>query len=270
MLRKISNEEYKQIVLDILIKINSICCENKLRYMISYGTLLGAVRHKGFIPWDDDIDIVMPRSDYDRLCSIINNGDYMLRFICVESSEETIYPYGKICDTRTRLNEKNFIEVEGYGAYVDVFPLDCLPESDDEEMKLYRKYITRIKALMHSTRTGYEKSDSMVTNIKRFFAFHLCKLINPSRLVKKLNKEFRDLNNTKTNKLGIPWAIHRITLTENDFDEVIPVLFEDHFVMGPKDPDKVLTRLYGDYMKLPPERERISNHSFDCYYIGDQ
>ena len=266
-MRKITNEEYKQVVLDILIRIDNICRSNQLRYVISYGTLLGAVRHNGFIPWDDDIDIVMPRADYDKLCSIINKGSFNLNFLCVESSESTIYPYGKVCDTRTKLKEKNFIEVEGYGAYVDVFPLDCLPESEEEEKKLYKKYIIKIKALMHSTRTGYEKSESTITNIKRSIAFHLCKIINPTKMVKKLNREFRDLNKLKTTKMGIPWAIHRITMTEKDFYEARSIQFEGHFVMAPKDPDVILKRLYGDYMKLPPEEKRISNHQFECYYI---
>ena len=143
-MRRITDEEYKQIVLDILLRIDHLCKHNNLRYMISYGTLLGAVRHQGFIPWDDDIDIVMPRKDYDLLCKVVNKSDCNLRFLCPETSEDTIYPYGKICDIRTKLKESNFIEVEGYGAYVDVFPLDYLPDSDKEEMKLYKKSIVKI------------------------------------------------------------------------------------------------------------------------------
>ena len=270
-MRKITTEEYKQVVLEILLRIDEICKNNGLRYMISYGTLLGAVRHQGFIPWDDDIDIVMTRDEYDKLCQIVNGNDsYHLRFLCIESSDKSVFVYGKVCDTRTKLRESNFIEIDGYGAYVDVFPLDHLPDSDEEEMKIYRKYIVKIKALMHSTRTGYQKSNSMFTNIERFLAFHLCKMINPVKMARKLNKEFRDLNQNKTEKIGIPWAIHRIRLTEQDFNMIKPILFEGHYVMGPQNPDSVLSTLYGDYMKLPSEEARVSNHLFECYYIDEE
>ena len=121
-MRKLTLDEYKAVVRDVLFKIDDICRENGLTYFLDSGTLLGAVRHKGFIPWDDDIDIAMFREDYNRLADIIQNGHYGLNFLRIEECPDTIYPYGKICDTSTTLVEKNFRTPEGYGAFVDVSP----------------------------------------------------------------------------------------------------------------------------------------------------
>ena len=99
--KQLTMEEYKQVELGILIKIDKICREHNINYFLYAGTLLGAVRHQGFIPWDDDIDISMLREDYDKLAKIIQNGDYGINFIRIEENPDTIYPYGKICDTTT-------------------------------------------------------------------------------------------------------------------------------------------------------------------------
>ena len=266
-MRKIDLKEYKKIVLNVLVSVDKICRENQLRYMIFYGTLLGAVRHQGFIPWDDDIDIIMPREDYEKLRDIISTNDYGLRFICPETTPDTIYPYGKVCDSKTRLKEKNFVEVEGYGAYVDIFPMDYLPESEQERERLNKRYVAQIKLLMHSTRTGYCKSSSTATNIRRFAAFYICKLINTHKMVGRLNEEFKALNKTKTQVIGLPWAMRKFLAKDTDFEEAEPIMFEGHSLMGPKDPDRFLRELYGDYMKLPPADKQVSDHSFECYYL---
>ena len=105
-MKRLSVEEYKQIEIEILIKVDKICRENNINYFLFAGTLIGAVRHKGFIPWDDDIDISMLRSDYDKLAYIIQNNDYGLNFIRIEENPDTIYPYGKICDKSCLFSEQ--------------------------------------------------------------------------------------------------------------------------------------------------------------------
>lgn len=266
-MRKISEEEYKNIILNVLLSVDRICGENHLRYMIFFGTLLGAVRHGGFIPWDDDIDIIMPREDYDRLCGIIGKGYRGLRCICVENTPDTLYPYAKICDASTSLKELNFVDIEGYGAYIDVFPVDRVPSDPEQRSRLNRRLYNQIRILMHSTRTGYEKSGSFKTDFLRFAALCLGKLVDRRKMVRRLNSEFRRMNEKETGVVSVPWDPSNFAMRTEEFDNCVPILFEGHSVRGPRDPDALLRQLYGEYWKLPPEEARVSNHSFECFAL---
>lgn len=261
-MKQLTLDEYRKVELDILIKIDKICREHNINYFLFAGTLLGAVRHQGFIPWDDDIDISMLREDYDKLAEIIQNGDYGLNFIRIEENPDTIYPYGKICDTTTTIEEKNFKEVAGYGVFVDVFPFDYLPEDEKERARLKKKYYRMYKLLTHSARTGYVKTDSVITNLKRGTAFQLAKLANTNRLIEKMNSDFVKLNEKKSNYVGLAWSIAWLL---EDYQSTSEVSFEGHNFLAPKNPDRVLKTHFGDYMKLPPENKRVLNHTLVCY-----
>lgn len=261
-MKQLTLEEYKQVELDILIKVDKICRENNIKYFLFAGTLIGAVRHQGFIPWDDDIDISMLREDYNKLANIIQNGNYGLNFIRIEENPDTIYPYGKICDQTTEIEEKNFKEVKGYGVFIDVFPFDYLPEDDEERARLKKKYFRMYQLLTHSSRTGYVKTDSLITNIKRSFAFHLSKLFSTKKLITKMNYDFVKLNENKSNLVGLAWAFAWLL---EDYQSTTEVIFEGHTFLAPKNPDRVLKTHFGDYMKLPPENERIIKHTLICY-----
>ena len=263
-MKRIEIDEYKQVVLSILERIDMVCKENGLKYFLFAGTLLGAVRHKGFIPWDDDIDICMMREDYDKLASIMKQTDYGLRFIRIEENTDTIYPYGKICDTKTAMIEHNFKQVNGYGAFIDVFPFDYLPDSAEERKKLKRKYFKMYQLLTHSSRISYVKTESIFLNVKRQLALMLGQFFKTEKLVRKMNKEFKEFNKEKTNTVGLAWALG---WPAEEFAETSEVIFEGLTFCGPKNPDKVLTIHFGDYMKLPPESERVNKHNLECYYI---
>lgn len=265
-MRKISIDEYKQIIVQILQKIDRICRENNLSYALASGTLLGAIRHNGFIPWDDDADIVMFRSDYIRLREIINNGDYGIRFVDITTDSNTIYPFGKVCDTRTYLKEKNFRRINNYGAYVDVFPLDFLPTDESKRKKLLRKYRKKIIMIVHSARTGYEKAKSPITNVKRFFAYEVGHLMNTSKMVAKMNKELLEMDKQETDYVGIAWG-GSLFFERSYFEDLIEHEFEGYSFFVPKEYDSILRAIYGDYMKLPPENERIDRHLLECYII---
>ena len=129
-MRKVESQEYKEIVLDIMKRIDKICEIERIEYCLFYGALLGAVRHGGFIPWDDDIDLIMLRSEYDRLRDAITaHPEYNLNFIDISTNSKTIYPFAKVCDVRTINFDEDFVDVDGYGAFVDIFPYDYLPDA---------------------------------------------------------------------------------------------------------------------------------------------
>ena len=262
-MKQISIEEYKNIVLGILIKIDQLCRENHLTYQLAFGTLLGCVRHGGFIPWDDDVDIIMPRDDYNKLQDIIAKKDIGLNFISIDNCSETIYPYGKICDTSTIMIEKNFRKVPGYGAFVDVFPLDYLPENDEDYRKYRKKARTMLKLITHSSRTSFEKTNSLKTNVLRFFAFVLSRVLSTHKLILSLEKMTK--NHKKTIYIGLPCSACEFRIKLDKIYNTKNGLFEGHEFKIPQDTDYFLKLMFGDYMKLPPEEERVNKHQLTCY-----
>lgn len=261
-MKKLSLDEYRKIELEVLIKIDKICRDNNIKYFLYAGTLLGAIRHKGFIPWDDDIDICLLREDYNKLAKIIQSGNYGINFIRIEENNDTIYPYGKVCDTTTIIEEKNFKQVKNYGVFVDVFPFDYLPDDKKEQEMIKKKYLRRMRAITHASRTGYEKTNSIKTNIQRAAAFNILKFKNSSKMVKKFNNDLVKLNREKSNYVGIAWVK---ALPAEEYLESSEVLFEGRKFMAPKNPKRILKILFGDYEKLPPKNDRILKHTLKCY-----
>lgn len=271
-MKRLDINEYKEIVLQTLVTIDRICRDNDLKYMLMYGSLIGAVRHKGYIPWDDDIDIVMPRQDYYKLMDLINKEDHGINFISIENNDDTIYPYGKVCDTRTTAKEKNFKPVKGYGAFVDVFPLDYMPDDPRKRAEYCKKCRRLMIWITHSSRVSYDKGKSFKTRLARGFAFNLGKLMNTQAMVRKLDRimaEF-DVMHGETSYLGLPWGYNGEELYPAElWKEIIEVDFEGHKFFAPAHYDEILRMRYGDYMKLPPEDERVYAHSIECY-IDDE
>ena len=134
-------DEQKKIQLEMLKEIRDICDEAGLMYFLGGGTLLGAVRHKGYIPWDDDIDLMMPREDYNKLLKIFNekcNGKSKLLYY--GNLKEYYYPYAKVVNTETRLVELDCRNLDEMGVFIDIFPIDFLPEDDKKIKKIFNKF----------------------------------------------------------------------------------------------------------------------------------
>ena len=261
-MRKLTLDEYKVVVRDVLFRIDDICRENGLVYYLQAGTLLGAVRHGGYIPWDDDIDIAMFRPDYDRLAQIIQAGDYGLNFLRIEECPDTIYAFGKVCDTSTTLTEKNFRTPKGYGAFVDVFPLDYAPDDPREQERLRVKFERELKLITHSARTGYERAGNSLKNAERCLAFWAAKPFNTQKLIRKLNKELMEAAPGPTSYAGVLWERN---YPVEDLGKPSLVEFEGRMLMAPANPAAVLAALFGDYMQLPPVEERLCRHQLECY-----
>lgn len=262
--KKLSIEEYKKVLLTVLKKIDFLCEENGLHYQLAYGTLLGAVRHKGFIPWDDDVDIFMPRKDYIKLQEIILQGDYGINFLSIDTEPQTIYPYGKICDQNTDLYEKNFRHVPGYGAFVDVFPLDYVPESGKKRGKIFKKYNFLIKVIQHSSQTNYSHSESSFRNLARMAAFWGTRWINTEKLIRYVDRHLQLLcDENQTNLVGVPWG--EAVYTKEDVYKTHKTLFEGIPLNITDNYDMMLTKMYGDYMQMPPVEKRVNPHNLECY-----
>lgn len=264
-MHEIGMEEYKERVLEVLVKIDKICRKNNFTYMLFYGTLLGAVRHKGFIPWDDDIDIVMPREDYYKLGKyIIEHPELELNYIDVSNRDDTFYYCAKVCDARTVVNESRFRHIKGYGAFVDVFPLDYLPEKEKERIRYRNKELFWERVIQHSAEMKPGSGHSLMQIVRKNLAFYGAKLFDAHDVLLKMHKRYIKFDEKPTKYMGLPWD--GIPYESDWLKNRIEIEFEGRYFYAPSEIDKVLTRSFGDYMQLPPENERVYKHHLKCYW----
>lgn len=263
-------QEYKKIILNVLIKVDRICRANNLRYSLFYGTLLGAIRHHGFIPWDDDIDIIMPIEDYDKLANIISECDYGLNFIRPEENEDTCFPFGKVCDTSTRIIEGNLGQIEGYGAYIDIFPFFKIPP--EKKWSRTAKWSTPRRFASYAKLKKIRKTTSLITNVGRTVEFIITRMMNPRKLALIPMRDGRKANTfVNENKTDYLYGVlfHASRFPKEIFDNQVEADFEGYPMMCTNNPDQNLTIFFGDYMKLPPEEQRVSHHNIICYVDDD-
>ena len=140
-MKELTLQELKEIEFDMLKMFDAFCKENNIRYFLAYGTLLGAIRYKKFIPWDDDVDVLVPREDYDRLLHLFQDNE-KYRLYAFEKNENYLFPFAKICDLETRKDEFGYESSIELGVDIDVFPLDAW-DDDFEKAKKEAKYIKR-------------------------------------------------------------------------------------------------------------------------------
>lgn len=261
-----STEEQKKVMLKILCEFSEFCETHGLEYFLDAGTLLGAVRHKGYIPWDDDIDVNMPRASYDRFCNIIkqNKGRLSLHLF-VEFPEDTIFPFLKIADDRTILIEypdKNPMEV---AVYIDVFPKDGI-KNDSLKSKIVCdvSYYLNLLRWFNVYSIYAWKNDS--NYVKRLIAALGRMVIRWPNVPLKLQKEWI---NRYSKRNPLEKCTYVTTLVNGEFSKRAPkkcfessikLEFEGCYFTAPKDYDAYLKCLYSNtYMEIPPLEKRIKH-----------
>ncbi len=245
----------RAVEIDILNKVVAVCEKHNLKYYLAYGTLIGAIRHKGFIPWDDDIDIWMFREDYDKFAEIAQKdlGD---KYFYQDRNTDKEYPYhfAKVKANGTELIQSSTRNLKIHnGIYIDIFPLDKAPS--EEHLDEYIKQIRELKSKSEWI-YGYKERG-------RFKA--LCyKMLRKSFYYKsihnKIEKTMKKFNNTSREYYRYNFGYNKLYITKADFGDGILVDFENTKYIVPSNYDKPLTQVYGDYMKLPPEDKQVSNH----------
>ena len=272
-MKKLTIKEIQKSSLEVLKKIDEICRQQGFQYYLAYGTLLGAVRHKGFIPWDDDIDIMMPRKDYEMFIRyFVGHKNELTPFKIFEYRYDVDYPYmiARVSDNRYKLNVYNEKDY-GIGLFVDIYPLDGAGDTKSKPYVLKKKSTPYASMCFLSTRKSVkrENTKSLVKYILKFPVFIFAKMLGKNYLMKKLEKIGSTYSYDDSKYVGvIVWASDEGTKTiypKTWFGEGTDLEFEGLRCRVPIDYDKVLTRGFGNYMELPPEKDRVPHHYYDAY-----
>lgn len=251
-------------LLSMLAKFHKFCEDNGLTYYIIGGTFLGAVRHKGFIPWDDDMDIGMPREDYEKMCNMLSDklpSNLELRFY--KNTEKSPFHFVKLVDSNTTLIERAYTDyVEG--AYIDVFPLDGARDYKNnifERIRCKRIWFEKAMILYNSMT---ESRPSLVKKILIMIAKSQELRKMHERIEKKITRYSFAESEYIANFYGA--YMERDICPKKYFGTPKLYEFQGFKFYGPEDSDNYLKGVYGDYMKLPPLDQQILKHNY--YYIN--
>lgn len=247
--------------LKILEEVHMICQKYDIKYYLIGGTLLGAVRHKGFIPWDTDIDIAMKRDDYERFANIcLNKLTNNFSYIYYKNQKKYYSPHAKVCLNDTMLiysNKTKNLKHENKCIYIDVFPLDNVP-FDKKKQKKQRKLLKTIKKIRYyKMGTIYKKG--LMYSIGKYLLKFLFYII-PSKLLNKLEdqimKKYNKEDSTHIANMASHYDYYKQVMDKNIYGKPQLIEFEGKLFYAPEKTHEYLVKIYGDYMKIPSEDER--------------
>ena len=260
--RQLNEEEIKEVELGVMDYIHNLCQKENINYSLAYGTLLGAVRHKGYIPWDDDVDISLKRDEYDKLYqAVLRDNDPIYKVASWENDARYPYPFYRVYDART-VYENNYIENDiDLGICVDVFPFDYYADVNKEMVKLdtYRRLSVYTLYGIHSKNAGLK-------NIIRYLLVLVFRLTR----VKTWNKKMNLLSMQANDSDSIDYLMeNKRTSTKFEktlLDKVMDSPFEDRIYKIPEASHKILSAIYGDdFMEIPPVEKRVKHDDFVAY-----
>lgn len=272
MRKELTLQESQNISLEIMHTIADICEAEQFRYSLVYGTLIGAVRHHGFIPWDDDLDIMMPRPDHDKLLSYLKKHIEEYPHLRVFNHQEcSAYPYmiTRISDDRYEIemaNEKPY----GMGVFIDIYPYDGLGDTPEEALK-YGLKGDRLSSLCYQATRDHFAIENTTSALRKFIklpVYLVSKLCGKDWFQNKLERLARVKDYDASEYVGcVVWLSGGMKdiFPRKWFDETVMAAFGKYEFRIPKEYDQILRHIYGDYMKLPPENERIGHHFYKIF-----
>lgn len=270
-MREIGLDELKKIQIGVLDYVDTFCKEHEIKYWIDCGTLIGAVRHKGYIPWDDDIDIGMLREEYDRFCSIFNEeANERFRLHNCDNDSTFRYGYSKVMDHSTVLYEPDEKGVKE-AVNIDVFVYDNAPDNDFLMKLMYwkRNFYRALRSFQYDYTSFGSPVKIYLTKIMRMILTPYFKGKPENYCVRKIVTNSKAYKTKKTRRIGNFVSTTVMCSKKENFNKTVEIEFEGKKYPAPMGYDSYLTDFYGDYMKLPPLEKQVSNHHFKAYVLDD-
>lgn len=272
-MKEMTLKDIQDVSLRIMKHIHQFCVENDIKYSLAYGTLIGAIRHKGFIPWDDDIDIIMSRKDYNRFISLYQNSSKYKLFCHEHKNNYTTY--ARVCDmTETYVRTWAPMATEEFGVWVDIFPMDYVDDDMERGIKKNKELIRLNHKIFQRRSTMasleyYGKKRILKQMIKKvLFRKNIHELID-----EYISKSLTHTNNSHSHVgvlcVSVWWSEKNEYFPVDIINNFISVPFEDTKFYALKEFDNYLSSLYGNYMELPPEEKR-KGHTVHKYYWKNQ
>lgn len=268
MKKELNMDEIHAVTLDVLKKIDELTTELGLPYYMAYGSLIGVVRHQGFIPWDDDLDIMMHRADYEKFLDYCINHEeelYPYRLLSIRNNENYPHMIARLCNVEYPVVVNNEIPC-GMGVFVDIYPLDGMG-SDLEQLKPAVKRSHRLVDMdFWATRLKFEKPKKWYRIPDKFVRYCYSKLRGKAYIQKELEKMGQMFPYEDSKYIGvITWGSDMMPFEKEYFASTVRMLFETMEVPVPVEYKKVLEKLYGNYMEMPPVEKRCPQHNYSAY-----
>lgn len=259
-------EELKSIQLNILVDVDRFCRENNIRYFMCGGTLIGAVRHKGFIPWDDDIDIMMLREDYSKFIKLYSKEKGYYKVFDFTLQNKYPHAYAKVADERTVLMNEIHGAIQ-MGVNIDVFPIDDLPDDKESVVRIIKKSL-RLNNILSLKQIKYNNKRSLYKNLALLIGRVLFCWYPTKNILKELNNNAIKYSHSQGQKCAdlVAGFGYKEIQDRANLQDVIELPFENHTFFAPVGYDNYLRGMYGDYMQLPPVEKRVSHHEFRAWW----
>ncbi len=253
----------KQKLLDMFKWFHSFCTENGLKYYALGGTALGMARHGGFIPWDDDIDVGMPREDYEKLKLLSGGTDGKYIFEFPGNAKDFVYPFAKLYDTETTLIENRRYKPRR-GIYIDIFPLDSIGDTEEDAVSNFTQ-IDSLVNLFETKACAIRRGRKLYKNLA-IIAMRCIPdfIIGRKKILQKIDTKLADLCNNECKYIANCFGCwHEKEISERAwFGEPVLYDFEDMKIYGPQNTDAYLSRMYGDWRTPPPKEKQVTHHDY--------
>lgn len=276
-MRAISQDQIKRIETDILREFAAICESHGLRYCLAYGTCLGAVRHGGFIPWDDDIDVYMPRDDYERFFTLIQSGDVSSRYKLRSYRDGSSYhPHFKFVDSSTISYESYIDKKYSIGLWIDIFPLEIVEDASDPSVRRAFVMNKRLRSILEILVGDKSSGTTLFAAIAKRMLYVFFARKDPMEVSRIIDENASSLSTSFLRGENPERRGSLVDVIESrgddvyafDYDDIFPTVngdFEGMKLPIPRQFEGYLTRCYGDWSALPPEKERRLHHSAAFY-----
>lgn len=265
-MKELNLAELQEVQLNILKNVDKFCSENNVQYSLSFGTLLGAVRHKGYIPWDDDIDIMMPRPHYDKFINEFNNFSHTYKVKSRTTDLKFPFTFAKVEDTTTKLDEKTDLSFD-IGVNIDVFPVEGVPNKISLlKWHLFRIYLLKSVLTVKKIKIDFS-TRSRVKNTILLMLKGLFKPISYVWILNKINNLLLKYDYSKSDYVMIASDTEKACqrMERKDFKEYTSLYFEDCAFNAISNHHKFLKLIYGDYMQPPPLEDQLTHHDYRAY-----